>query len=47
MHNGTDVGVESWSVSGETLLQKKKTPLVVGGIQTQVLADSMVIAAGY
>ena len=47
MHNGTDVGVESWSVSGETLLQKKKTPLVVGGIRTQFLEDCVVIAAGY
>ena len=30
--------------SGETLLQEKN-PLVVGGIRTRVLADSMPIAA--
>ena len=40
----TDVSVRARLVSGETLLQVK-TPLVVGGTQTQVVADSMTIAA--
>ena len=32
-------------LSGETLLQDKKTPLVVSGTRTQVLVDSIDIAA--
>ena len=32
-------------VRGEALLQEKKTPLVIGEYRTQVLANSMVIAA--
>ena len=32
-------------VSGKTLLQKKKTSLVVSGTRTQVLTDSTTIAA--
>ena len=39
-----DVSVQVRLVSGETLLQVK-APLVIGGNRTQVLADSMAIAA--
>ena len=39
---------QRWKIrllSGETLLQAKQTPLVVGGTHTQVLVDNMDIAA--
>ena len=42
--HGTDVSVGIRLLSGETLFQEKN-PLVVGETRTQVLADSIAIAA--
>ena len=42
--HGTDFSVGVRLQRGETLLQAKKTPLVIGETGTQVLADSMAIA---
>ena len=37
---GTDLSIRGSIVEWKTLVTGKKTPLVIGGTQTQVLADS-------
>ena len=45
--HSTDVGTKVWFMGVEKPYYRRKTPLVVGGTRTWVLADSMVIVANH